>query len=80
MASGRTPEPWETNAAAPFLTIDSASGAVGVRSLGQDRFRVSAPDHEKDVAGFAAARSMAHELAGRAMPRRGNFTEAEARE
>jgi hypothetical protein len=65
MASVRTPKAWETNAAAPFLTIDSPSGTVAVRSLGQERFRVSAPDLEKDVVGFAAARSMARELAGR---------------
>jgi hypothetical protein len=65
MTSVRAPEPRETNAAAPFLTIASPSGAVAVRSLGQERFRVSASDHEKDVVGFAAARSMAHELAGR---------------
>jgi hypothetical protein len=65
MTSVRTPAAWETNAAAPFLTIDSPSGVVAVRSLGQEGFRVSAPDHEKEVVGFAAARSMAHELARR---------------
>lgn len=63
----REPEPWETSAAAPFLTIESPGGAVAVRSLGQERFHVSAPGHEQDVVGFAAARSTAHELAeGRA--------------
>jgi hypothetical protein len=56
----RQPEAWETNATAPFLAV----GDVGVTALGQERFRVSAPDHEQEVVGFAAARSMAHELAG----------------
>ena len=66
MASVRQPEPWETNAAAPFLTIDSPRGVVAVRDLGQDRFHVSAPDHEREVVGFAAARATAHQLAARA--------------
>ena len=66
MTSVRTPEPWETNAAAPFLTIDSPTGAVAVQSLAQERFRVSTPDRQKDVVGFAAGRSMAHELPGSA--------------
>ena len=65
MARVREPEPWETNAAAPFLTIDSPGGVVAVRDLGQGRFRVSAPDHEREVVGFAAARLTAHELADR---------------
>ena len=64
MTRVREPEPWETNAAAPFLTIDSPRGAVAVASLGQQRFRVSGLDHEQEVVGFAAARSTAHELAG----------------
>jgi hypothetical protein len=64
MAAGvRKPEPWETSAAAPFLTIDSARGAVAVESLGQERFRVSTPRDEREVVGFAAARSTAHRLA-----------------
>ncbi len=63
MASVRAPEPWETSAPAPFLTIDSPRGEVAVRSLGQERFHVSAPGHEQEVVGFDAARSTAHELA-----------------
>ena len=47
MASVREPEPWETNAAAPFLTIDSPRGVVAVRDLGEGRFRVSAPEYER---------------------------------
>ncbi len=65
MPSVRDPEPWESSAAGPFLTIDSPRGAVAVQSLGAERFRVSAPDHEQEVVGFEEARSAAHELAGR---------------
>jgi hypothetical protein len=32
MAGVRDPEPWESNAAGPFLTIDSPAGAVTVQS------------------------------------------------
>jgi hypothetical protein len=45
------PEPWETNAAAPFLSV----GNVGVQSLGQDRFLVVTPDDEQTVTGFDPA-------------------------
>jgi hypothetical protein len=65
MASVRKPEPWESNAAAPFLTIDSPRGAVAVRALGQERFRITAPNHEQEIVGFEATRSTAHELAER---------------
>jgi len=64
MTTVRKPEPWESNAAAPFLTIDSPRGAVAVRALGQERFRVSTPEHEQEIVGFEAAVSTAHELAG----------------
>ena len=63
MASVRKPEPWESNAAAPFLTIDSPRGAVAVRALGQERFRISALGDEREVVGFAAVRAAAHRLA-----------------
>lgn len=56
----RKPEPWESNAAAPFLTIGSPRGEVSVQSLGQERFRVSTSGHEHEVLGFEAARSTAH--------------------
>jgi hypothetical protein len=66
MAPGiRPPESWETNAAAPFLTIDSPRGTVAVVSLGQERFRISAPGNEREVVGFAVARTTAHEIADR---------------
>jgi hypothetical protein len=45
------------------LTIDSPRGVVAVRDLGEGRFRVSAPDHEQEIVGFAEARSTAHQLA-----------------
>jgi hypothetical protein len=64
MARVREPEAWESSAAGPFLTIDSPHGEVSVRSLGQELFQVSAPDHEQEVVGFAEARATAHELAG----------------
>jgi hypothetical protein len=59
----REPEPWETNAAAPFLTLERARGTVEVRALGADRFSVRAREREQVVAGFDPARQRAHELA-----------------
>ena len=56
------PEPWETNAAAPFLTLERARGVVEVWALGADRFSVRASEHEQVVAGFEPARQTAHEL------------------
>lgn len=55
----REPAAWETNAAAPFLTVGDAT----VRSLGGDRFLVVSPDDEQAVEGFEQARQLAHELA-----------------
>ena len=57
------PEPWETNAAAPFLTLERARGVVEVWALGADRFSVRAPEREQLVVGFGAARQTAHEPA-----------------
>ncbi len=34
------PEAWQTNATAPFLTIEKPSGTVSVWSLGRKRIRV----------------------------------------
>jgi hypothetical protein len=39
----RKPEPWESGAVAPFLSIDTEHGTVGVWALGEDRFRIT--DH-----------------------------------
>ena len=43
----REPEPRETNAAGPFLTLERAHGTVGIWAHGADRFTVRAPDHEE---------------------------------
>jgi hypothetical protein len=54
------PEPWQTDAAGPFLMI----GAVSGWALGEQRFRIVAPEDEQEVEGFQRARELAHELAG----------------
>jgi hypothetical protein len=53
------PEPWQTNASGPFLSI----GEVAMYALGEDRFRLIAPEVEREVEGFEPARRLAHELA-----------------
>jgi len=58
----RDPEPWESSAAGPFLTLDQAHGTVEVWAQGADRFTVRAPGHEEVVTGYAAAREKAHAL------------------
>jgi hypothetical protein len=55
------PEPWESSASGPFLTI--AGGRVQVWALGSDRFRVIAPGHEREIAGHDAAVQAAQGLA-----------------
>jgi hypothetical protein len=59
----REPEPWQTNATAPFLTIERPGGTVSVWSLGHERFRVEAPGEESEVEGYDEARAVAHRLA-----------------
>jgi hypothetical protein len=54
----REPEPRETSAAGPFLTI----GQVSVWSLGRDRFRVESPSGHEHIEGIERARELAHEL------------------
>jgi hypothetical protein len=56
-------DPWQTNAAAPFLQIEGTE--VAVWSLGSGRYRVTAPGSEQEVEGYEAARELAAELAGR---------------
>jgi hypothetical protein len=51
----RKPEPWESGAAAPFLTIEKPRGVVEVWALGEDRFAVRAPGHEQLVTGCQLA-------------------------
>jgi hypothetical protein len=59
----REPEPWQTNAARPFVIIEKPRGTVGISSLGNERFRVEAPGHDSEVEGYAEARALAHQLA-----------------
>jgi hypothetical protein len=47
----REPEPWQTNATAPFLTIEKPGGIVRVWSLRDERFGVEAPGHDSEVEG-----------------------------
>ena len=54
------PEPWESNAPGPFLTI----GEVAVHAVGgPDRYRITWPGGEREVVGFEHARRLTHELA-----------------
>ena len=55
----REPEPWETDASGPFLTI----GEVSLFALADDRFRITWPGGEREVEDFEQARRLADELA-----------------
>jgi hypothetical protein len=57
------PEAWQTNATAPFLTIEDPRGTVGVWALGAQRFRVAAPGVGSEVEGFDEARTAARRQA-----------------
>jgi hypothetical protein len=57
------PEPWESGAASPFLWIQTPRGNVEVWALGEHRFRVTAPGHERIVTGFYEAERAADALA-----------------
>ena len=59
----REPEPWESSAAAPFLTLERAHGTVEVWAMGAQRFTVKAPGREQLVTGFGPARQAAIEFA-----------------
>jgi hypothetical protein len=61
----REPEPWESGAAGPFLSIDTKQGAVEVWALGEDRFRITAPSHVQIVTGLKNAEQTAVALAAR---------------
>jgi len=61
----REPELWQTNAPGPFITLLRERGTVTVWALGQDRFRVEAPDATHELEGFEAARAVARGLAER---------------
>ena len=53
------PEPWQSSAAGPFLTV----GDVSVWALGHERFRIESPAGAKEVEGFEEAERRADELA-----------------
>jgi hypothetical protein len=61
----RKPEPWESGAVAPFLTIEKPRGVVVVWALGEDRFRITAPGQEQLITGFDEAERAADALAER---------------
>jgi hypothetical protein len=61
----REPEPWESGAAAPFLWIETPRGNVEMWALGEDRFRITAPEQEQIVTGFEEAEKVADSLAER---------------
>jgi hypothetical protein len=59
----REPQAWETDAAAPFITMERVRGVVGIWALGRDRFKITAPEHEQVVVGFNVAQDTADALA-----------------
>jgi hypothetical protein len=58
------PAAWETSASGPFLSV----GEVDVFALGEERFRLIAPDGEQEVEGFEPAWQLAYELAAVVSP------------
>ena len=57
------PGAWQTNASAPFMTIEKPRVTVSVWSLGRERCRVGAPGHDSQGEGYREARALAHQLA-----------------
>jgi hypothetical protein len=57
------PEPSQSGAAGPCVTIESPAGPVELWALGQQRYRVVSPSGEQIVEGYQRAREVAHELA-----------------
>jgi hypothetical protein len=51
----REPQAWETDAAAPFITMERVRGVVGIWALDRDRFKITAPQHKRVVVGFNVA-------------------------
>jgi hypothetical protein len=60
----RQPEPWESSAPGPFVTMERTRGTVEIHALGDQRFAVKAPDQQQVVVGFEQARQIARRLAG----------------
>ena len=63
MSTKRKPEAWETNAEAPFLTMDSDRGIVALHALGGERFRLTAPGNDEVIVGFDQAQAASDALA-----------------
>jgi hypothetical protein len=59
----REPEPWQSGASGPCLTVESPAGPVELWVLGDQRYRVKGPTSEREVEGFQRAPEVAHELA-----------------
>jgi hypothetical protein len=59
----RQPEPWESSAPGPFVTIEKPHGTVEIHALGEQRFAVKAPDSEQVVVSYGRARQTAQALA-----------------
>jgi hypothetical protein len=57
------PEPWQSGAAGPCVTIDGPGGPVELWVLEEQRYRVFAPSSERVVEGYQQAREVAHRLA-----------------
>jgi hypothetical protein len=67
----REPEPWESSAHGPLITMRRERGTVTVEALGEDRHRVRAEDAteaDEIVTAYEAATSRAHELADQLGP------------
>jgi hypothetical protein len=62
----RQPEPWESSAPGPLVTMERARGTVEIHALGEQRFLVRAPDSEHVVVGYEkegqTARALAEQL------------------
>jgi hypothetical protein len=59
----RQPEPWESGAAGPCVTLERAGGTVEVWALGEERFSVRAPGLEQVAVGHDSAREKAYAFA-----------------
>jgi hypothetical protein len=58
------PEPWESAAAGPAVTIDGPAGQAEIWLLGPQRYRVKAPSGELVVEGFQRARRSSAQARG----------------
>ena len=49
MSDRHQPEPWQTDALGPFLTIETPRVPVALHSLGNDRFRLTGLGVEREI-------------------------------